>query len=152
MPESVVQVTEGSGKLLHTFQRTIGANSVEDEVVLNGEQYLATYRIATAQTSVATASSHLLQIMAGATLNVYIRSIRVYQVAMATAAAITVVALFRLTTAGTGGTVMAPQPLDTTDAASGSTSMTLPTVKGTEAANPLDYAEAYWLQTLPCAT
>lgn len=152
MAESIVQVTEGSGKKLHTFNRTIGANSVEDEVIVLGEQYLASYGAGTqAQVSVATANSHLFQLMAGASLNVYVREIRVYQAAVATAAAINFLAIFRLTTAGTGGTAITPQPHDTTDAASGAAAMSLPTAKGTEAAAWIDGAEVYWLQTMPTA-
>jgi hypothetical protein len=152
MPESLVQVTEGSGKKLHTFQRTIGANNVEDEIMVLGEQYLASYTIGTqVQVSVATASSHLLQIMAGASLNVYLRSIRVYQAVAATTAAINFLAVYRLTTAGTGGTAITAVAHDTTDTAAGATGMTLPTVKGTEAANWVDGAEVYWLQTMPTA-
>ena len=78
MAESIVQVTEGSGKKLHTFNRTIGANSVEDEVVLLGENYLASYMIVAAA-SAATANSHVLQIMAGASLKVRVRRIEVQQ-------------------------------------------------------------------------
>lgn len=152
MAESIVQLNTGTGgPKLHTFNRTIGANSVEDEVVIAGEQYLATYRVATAQVSLATANSHLLQIMAGASLNVYVRSIRIFQAAVVTAAAINAIALFRLTTAGTGGTALTPQPLDSSDAASGAAAMSLPTVKGTEAATQLDFVECYWLQTMPTA-
>jgi len=141
MAESIVQVTEGTGKKLHTFQRTIGANSVEDEVVLLGENYLAGYTVApVANISIATVNAHALQIMAGATLNVYIRRIEVYQSVLATAAGYMGLAVYRLSTAGTGGTVYTPSKLDPADAASGATAMTLPTAKGTEGV-------ALWLGT-----
>ena len=133
MPEGYAQINEGSGKKLHTFQRTIGANTVEDEVMLLGEQYLAHYRVVpTSAVSLATGSSHLLQIMAGASLAVYVRRIRIYQVVAATTAAINNISLFRLSSAGTGGTSVTPAPADTTDSAAGATAMTLPTAKGTE--------------------
>jgi hypothetical protein len=151
MPESVVNVTEGSGKLLHTFQRLVGSNTVEDEVVISGEQHVPTYSVGSGQTALTTAASHVVQIMAGATLNVYLREIRVYQVATATAAAISPIALIRLTSAGTGGSVLSPFPHDTNDPGSGATVMQLPTVKGTEVGTYMDIAEAYWLQTLPTA-
>jgi len=136
MAESLVQVTEGSGKKLHTFARTIGANTVEDEVVLLGENYLASYTVQHAQASVstATANSHLMQIMAGASLKVRIRLIAVYLHQTATAVSLGAFQLVRLTTAGTGGTAITPNPLDPSDAAAGATAMTLPTVKGTEGA------------------
>ena len=148
MAESFVNMTEGSGKKAHTFQRVIGANTVEDEVVILGEHYLAEYVATPAAVSTATAASHLAQLMAGSSLNVYIRSIEIYQLAAVTTAAIDEIDLFRLTTAGTGGTVVTPLPLDTTDAASGATCMTLPTVKGTEAANPIYRISAQFTQTI----
>jgi hypothetical protein len=150
MPESIVQVTEGSGKKLHTFQRTIGANAVEDEVILHGEPYLASYIQNATAASTATANSHLLQLMAGASLNVYVRQIRCYQTALATTAAIARLQVLRLTTAGTGGTAQsAAQALDTTDAAATATAMTLPTVKGTEAAVSLRGLTGSFIQTVP---
>lgn len=137
MAESLVQVTEGAGKKLHTFSRTIGANVVEDEVVVPGEPYLASYVIAPASIAVATANDHLLQIMAGASLLVRIRRIRIQLFTPPAAAGTLGINLLRLTTAGTGGTVVTPQKQDNNDAAAGMTAMTLPTVKGTEGANAL---------------
>ena len=147
MAESIVQVTEGTGKKLHTFNRTIGANSIEDEVVLLGENYLASYTVTTAGVSTATANSHTLQIMAGASLKVRIRRIEVWLYNPATAAAITQVDLFRLTTAGTGGTVITPAVMDPAEAAAGATAMVLPTAKGTEGVL-IRRAVPYLLQTV----
>lgn len=149
MAESFINQTEGSGKKAHTFQRVIGGNTVEDQVTLLGEHYLATYNVVTAAagTSAATAASHILQIMAGASLNVFVRWIKVYQLAPATAAAIDALELVRLTTAGTGGTVVTPAALDTADSASGATAMTLPTVKGTEGTF-IERATVQWTQTV----
>ena len=67
MAEAFVNVTEGSGKKLHANDRSIGANTVLDEVMLLGENYLPSYLGVTSAASVstATANSHLLQIMAG---------------------------------------------------------------------------------------
>lgn len=146
MAESIVQVTEGTGKKLHTFNRTIGANSVEDEVVLSGLPYLATYAVAFAGIAVGTANDHILQIMAGATLNVYVHLIRFYQRASATTAVYAEFQLIRLTTAGTGGTVRSFLAHDSTDAAVGATAMSLPTAKGTEG-SVLAVQDAYFTQT-----
>jgi hypothetical protein len=133
MAESLVQVTEGSGKKLHTWQRTIGANAVEDEVILHGEPYLATYVIApVASVSLATANDHIFQVMAGSSLHVLVRRIRLYQTVAATTANYDQFSLLRLTTAGTGGTALTPAPLDTSDSAAGCTAMTTPTAKGSE--------------------
>lgn len=135
MAESFVNVTEGSGKKLHAFQRTIGANTVEGQTIVVGEQYLAEYTVATvAQVTTATANSHLLQVMAGASNRLRIRRIEVSQSGLATTAAFMQVAIYRLTTAGTGGTSITPQLLDPADSAAGATAMTLATVKGTEGA------------------
>lgn len=147
MAESIVQINEGTGKKLHTFNRTIGANSVEDEVVILGDQYLASYTIGIpADISTATALSHLVQIMAGASLRVQIRRIEVHQAALATTAAIAAIDVVRLTSAGTGGTVVTPPQLDPADAASGATCMTLPTAKGTEGAT-IARGSLYFMQT-----
>jgi hypothetical protein len=132
MAESQIQVTEGVGKKIHTFARTVGANTVEDEVVIVGQPFLATYTAIATIISAATAASHLMQLMAGASLNVYVTRVRLTQVAAATTGAFARAHIIRLSTAGTGGTAATPSPLDSSDAASGATGMTLPTVKGTE--------------------
>lgn len=134
MAEGFVNVTEGSGKKLHTFNRTIGANDVHDELVQLGEPYLATFISPNAGAiAIGTANDHIVELMAGATLNVYVRRIEVYQAVLVTAAAIAQFAIFTLSTAGTGGTAQTIRALDSTDSGSlGSSAMTLPTVKGTE--------------------
>lgn len=148
MPEGIVQVTEGTGKKLHTFQRVIGANTVEDEVVLYGEQYTATYIAGmTPPASTATLASHLFQLMAGATLKVRVRRIEMHISTPATAAALADIQLLRLSTAGTGGTAANPVAFDSTDATAGATGMVLPTVKGTEG-TLLIRAYPYMIQTI----
>lgn len=150
MAESLVNTTEGSGKKLHTYQRTIGANNVEDEIALIGDQYLATYNASTAGVSAATANDHLIQIMAGSTLHVQIRRILVYQSALATTAAFANLQVLRLTTAGTGGTATTPAVYDPNDAGSGATAMSLPTAKGTEGTR-LWNGSVGFTQTVPTA-
>lgn len=147
MAESTVQVTEGAGKLLHTWTRTIGGNTVHDEAVWLAEAPLATYTVRGASLSTATLDSHLLQIMAGATLHVLVRSIRVYQQVAATTAALVACDIVQLTTAGTGGGAVTPVRVDTGDAAAGATGMTLPTAKGTEG-SIIDSAAGYFVQTI----
>jgi len=132
MAESFVEVSEGTGTKLHSHQRVIGANTVEDEVVILGEPYLASYIARTDSISTTTADSHVLQVMAGASLKLRIRRIFIGQSGSTTADTNTRIAVVRLTTAGTGGTAITPGPVDTADAASGATAMTLPTSKGTE--------------------
>jgi hypothetical protein len=149
MAEAFVNVTEGSGKKLHANDRTIGANTVLDEVVILGENYLASYiaNSSAGASSTATAASHLLQIMAGASLKVRIRRIEMYQIGPATTAVLMDTRLVRLTTAGTGGTVQTVNVMEPGDAAAGATAMSIPTVKGTEGATMLMSA-VYMMQTI----
>jgi hypothetical protein len=149
MAESFVNVTEGSGKKAHTNQRTIGANTVEDEYVVKGVPFFASYVVGAGSISAATANSHLLQLMAGASLNVYVTRIRVYQFGLATTAAQGRLLVFRVTTAGTGGGAITALPFDTSDAAAGAAGMSLPTVKGTEAAAAFWSSASQFMQTVP---
>lgn len=150
MAEAFVNVTEGSGKKLHGWDRTVGANSVVDEFVIPGQYPYATYIAFSSTTSIATANDHIMQLMAGASLNLYVRRIRVEQVVAITTASIVQFQLYRLTTAGTGGTAITPRPTDSTDAAAGATAMTLPTAKGTEGVL-LDTRATFYMQTQPVA-
>lgn len=149
MAESIVQVTEGVGKKLHTWSRVVGASTVEDEFVLPAEYPLPSYTTIALVISFATVNDHILQLMAGAALNVRIRRIRITQHAGATAAAAGAINVVRLTTAGTGGTVVTPRRNVSADAAAGATAMTLPTVKGTE--GDMWWAESYNARQTPPA-
>jgi hypothetical protein len=160
MAESLVQVTEGAGKKLHTNSRVIGANTVEDEVTIPGEPYLASYFAAFGNISVGTANDHILQLMAGASLNVRIRRIAIHQLALAGAAAAIQMLVVRLTTAGTGGSAVTPRRANAADPNSGAAGMTLPSTKGTEgdffqrwamplfAAHPITAQPFEWTQLL----
>ena len=122
-----------------------------DQKVVLGEQYLPTYVLGSQGiASTATSLSHLLQIMAGASLNVRIRRIRVWQVAVATTAALASFVIIRLSSAGTGGTVQTAAPLVPSDGPSGATGMTLPTVKGIETTS-ISQQGVYFVQTIPTA-
>jgi hypothetical protein len=134
MPESYIGLAEGVGKKAHSFQRVIGANTVEDEVTIAGLPYLATYTVTGTGVAIATADEHILQIMAGASLNVYLYRLLAFQQAVAGTAAIAQFRIIRLTTAGTGGSSLGISPLDTSDAAVGATGQARPTAKGTEGA------------------
>ena len=79
MSEGFVQVPESGTKKLHADQKTIGANDVLDEYTLPGETFLATYNMTSDVVLLTTANSHPLQLMAGSTLNLYVRRIRIYQ-------------------------------------------------------------------------
>ena len=131
MAENFVNVTEGSGKKLHSFNRTIGANDVHDEIVIATQQYLASYSAIYSGAPTATANSWLCQLQAGASLNVYVNRIRIVQRIAPGATTIQTFEIRRSTVAGTAGTAVTARPYDSTDAASGATGILLPTA-GTE--------------------
>lgn len=146
--DSTVQVAEGVGKFLRMHQRSIGGTNVQIEGVQIEDSAYAVYSVTASGISLATANSHLIQFMAGAGTTLYLHLLRVYQLALATVAAIDELQLFRLTTAGTGGVVAPPQRMDNTDAVDTFTAMTLPAVKGAEGANPLVRASIQTTQTV----
>lgn len=148
MPEGLVQVTEGSGKKLHTWQRTIGANNVEDEAVFPAEYPMPTYSVLVNAASIATGNDHIITLNAGASTYVRIRRIRLTQVANATTASQSRISLYRTTTAApTGGTALTPNPFDSADSAASAAARSLPAAKGTEAAILLD-ANITWRQAI----
>lgn len=148
MADTSFAITAGAGTPVHSVTTSIGGTTVHDQVWKQGPPWLATYTVAVPGISTATANSHLMQLMAGATLNVYVTRIRVYQVAVATAAALARIDIHRLTTAGTGGGGQTEASHDTTDSASGAVSMTLPTANGTEGER-LHAATVGYIQTVP---
>jgi hypothetical protein len=129
---SSVQINSAGGTRLATNSYTEGGVTVHDEKTILGEPYTASYVLGFAAISIATSADHVLQIMAGSSLNVRIRRIRLYQLALAGTASTTPFIIHRLSTAGTGGTAVGARAVDSGDAAAGMTAMTLPTVKGTE--------------------
>lgn len=132
MSEGFVNVTEGSGKKLHTNEYTVGANTVGDEVVVLGPHPYPTYTVTTVA-STGTANDHLLCLNAGASLKVRVHRIYIEQTSNAASASAISLQVLRTTTAApTGGTALTPGSFDTSDAAAGATGRSLPTVKGTE--------------------
>ena len=125
-----ISVTEGTGKKLAASTYSENGQTVLDQKVIQGEPYIPAYTVTTSSVSTATANSHLIEIMAGAALNVRIQRIEVYQSVAATTATLALLQVLRLSAAGTGGGAVTPRPLDPADTA-GATAMTLPS-KGTE--------------------
>ncbi len=133
MAETGVLVPNTGSIKMHGWDRTItGPGTVQDEYIQHGEVGLPTYIISGSQTIPAAANDHIGQIMAGSTLPVRVRRIRVSQHAAPAAVAAMEHQVVRLTTAGTGGTAITARPYDTTAAAAGATGIALPGVKGTE--------------------
>lgn len=117
--ESYIQLPPNStGLKAHTNQRTIGANNVEDEVVVIGEQYLPSYITSGGLLTPSVATANTFAVLhAGASLKVRIRRIRVWAADKAATADSTSIALYRVTTAPTGGTSVVPEPLEPADVA-----------------------------------
>jgi hypothetical protein len=130
--ESLISVPEAAGKNLHSFQRSVASTAVEDQVVILGPPYLATYTVTAEGVSVATSSDHLLEVMAGGSLHVRVERVEIKQVANANALTMAKIRVYRLTSAGTGGSALTPAPHDAADGASGATAMTIPAANGTE--------------------
>jgi hypothetical protein len=148
--ESIVQVTEGVGKKLHTNSYTVGANTVEDEFSVPGPYPYATYSITSAFSGVTTATSgdDIFQIMAGASLKVRIVAIDVYGTTI-TAAAELSWTVMRLTSAGTAGTAITPRPFDSADAAAGATAAVgVPNATHGTAGVTLDFGRVWPPQTV----
>jgi hypothetical protein len=143
--ETGVAVTEGSGKTLHGWDRTIGGTLRQDEFILPGEYPYATYTFTATGVATTTANSHLMQVMAGSSLNVRIRRILITQSAAAAAVTTLPLQIVRLSTAGTGGTAITARAHDSADSAAGAAGMTLPSSKGTEG-NFL-WSRTIWLGT-----
>lgn len=123
----------GATQKFATVDETVASDiSKAYRSVLSGA-FIATYLIPISTAiSGGAANSHLLQIMAGASLDVLLLDIELDQFASAGAATRAQWEFRRLTTAGTGGTAITPNPHTSADAASGAAAMTLPSLKGTE--------------------
>jgi hypothetical protein len=132
MPTSYVSFDEGTTKKVRTFQRTDGGDTVYEWMYSESEPPLDAYTVTALNIAGVTANSHLLQVMAGASLRVGIRRITIYQYGAANATRQVRFGVYRLSTAGTGGSAITPDPLDPASAASGATAATLPSSKGTE--------------------
>lgn len=133
MAESYIGVTEAGtpDAKLRSFSRTVGVNTTEEEIHLLGEPYLATYSVTATGFTTATGGQTRVQLMAGASLNLRINRIQIYQRALGAADATQLFQIVRLTAAGSGGTAVTPAPFDSGDAAAGATCQydmtTLPT-------------------------
>ena len=124
-----IAVTEGAGKKLAADTYTENSQVVLDQKVILGENYIASYSANAGGVS-CNVSAHLFQIMAGSSLNVRIRRVRIIQDGVAGAATYTRIYVVRLTSAGSGGSATTPAPMIGTDGASGATAMSGMTATG----------------------
>jgi hypothetical protein len=142
--ESTVAVTEGSGKNFHTIATSIGGTTKEDQVVVTGEHYLATYSALAAGVSTATSASHLAVLEGDGTNYIRLHRIYISQVAAAGAATLAQYQVFRTTTASTTGTALNPRPFDGADTNPyAGRAVTIPGAKGTEGNQLLHFR--HWL-------
>lgn len=133
MAGSHIQVTTGSGPFIATgASYTEASTTVLDQKVIEGEPYLPAYH-AWMISCGAAANAHVMALMAGASLNVYIRRISLF--GTAAGAGELIMQVTRLTSAGnTNNGTNGLGQLDATDSAPGATILTSPTNKGTEGA------------------
>src|ERR1035437_994874 len=142
-----VAITEGTGKKMASVTYAEAGQTVLDQKVILGEQYLPTFTVTAVGISTTSTGAHLLQVMAGASLNLRLRRIAVWQSALATTAAIVDLSVLRLSSAGTGGSPITPTPADPSDSAT-STAMSLPAAPGTTATVILQPSVCF-IQTVP---
>lgn len=137
MAESSISITEGSGKDLQTYARSVASTTRENQYVLPGESGLPTYTaFATMRANVA--NSHLMIIQGDGTNYARLRRLTIKQANIATASTMEI-KVFRTSTEGTGGTAVTPRSIGLGDAVYGGTVATLPTTKGTEGAQLLQF-------------
>lgn len=131
-PHTYVSVDEGADRQLSGITRSIASNDVTQMEAAVTLPYIPTYTVVAGPIPLATASSHILQLL-GSTINRdLLRYIEVTQVGNAASAKQIEFELRRLDTAGTGGTSVTPNPVDPVDGATTARGMTLPSSKGTE--------------------
>lgn len=132
--ESVIGITEGSGKNQHTITTTWGGTAKEDQVVVLGTGHLPTYSMNGTAISTATSASHLFALEGDGTN--YIHVTRIFVAGsddVPAAAALVQLQVFRTTTASTTGTALNPRPYDGADTNPwGGRAVSLPGGKGTE--------------------
>lgn len=145
MAASAILYTPGAGGKAHAESLTIGANTADVPYAILFDPRLPSYTASSGAVLTTTAASHMLQLMAGSSLNVRIRRVRVTELTPPAAVSALELQIVRLTTAGTGGGAITASKKDNGDAAAGATGMTLPTAKGTE--GTIFWDESCWLGT-----
>lgn len=132
MSESTVAITEGSGKYLHTWSRSIGSTTREDQATFPAEFPLSTYTAA-ATMRANTANSHLMMLQGDGTNYVRVRRITIRQANILATASTLAIQVLRTSTAGSGGTAVNGRAFDAGDTTPyAGTIQSLPTSKGTE--------------------
>jgi hypothetical protein len=150
--EGKISATEGAGKNVHTFDRTIASVLVQDQFVLPGEFPYPSYFVHAQGVSGANSGDDLMQVMAGSANYVRVRRIEISQRVPITTAQEFTVDVTRLTTAGTGGVAVTPARFDNGDPAAGaSAASTVPNATHGTAGTILRSLRIWGLQTPPTA-
>jgi hypothetical protein len=129
--ESVVALTEGSGKNFHTISNSYGGTTKEDQVVVLGLAANPKYSGIANAVATTTSAAHLFAIEADGANYVEIKSVVITQVAGATTQTLAQFQGFRTTTASTTGTALAPKAFNSTGTYGGRC-VSIPGAKGTE--------------------
>ena len=129
--ESVVAVTEGSGKNFHTISNAYGGTTKEDQVVVLGLTNNAKYASIANSIATTTSAAHLSVLEADGTNYLEIKSVLIRQVVGATTYTLAQFQGFRTTTASTTGTALAPKAFNGTGTYAGR-AVSIPGAKGTE--------------------
>ena len=132
MADDSIGVATGTDAYLDTVSRTIDAQERHAHRIVLGWSSDATYSVVASNASTETTNDHLLQIMGDGTNYSRLLRYRITPMDVPAAADILEVAIYRLATAGTGGTGITPHPLDAADSAYAGGAMKLPSSKGTE--------------------
>lgn len=131
MAESIILVGDTTKKV-HTNSYTVGANTVEDEVVVFGPYPYPTYTALIQAASIAVAGDHLITLNSAAGTKTRIHLIRLRWSGPGTAAVVRAFPILRTTTTNpTGGKAITIAAHDTVDTV-GATARSIPAVKGTE--------------------
>ena len=107
MTANQITYTEGAGAVLDAYSRTYGAGEQKVQKVITVHTDAPTYSIALCGIGIGTSTDHLLQLMNGASGVMIVTRVHVAQFALAGADAAWGFDLFRLTSAGTGGSSVA---------------------------------------------
>lgn len=129
MAEGLIGIDEPSAadKNLHSWSKTVGANTVQDQVIVKGDAFSATYIASFANIATTTSSSHIVALEADGTNYIKIRRISLWQRTLAGVVNRLDTQVLRTTTASSAGSTITPAPVDTGDSAFGGVCRTLPT-------------------------
>lgn len=134
MAESVIPITDGDGSGgLRAVDQTIGGSAVSTQYIAMGQTGARTYTARFQDVSLATANAHVLYIMGDGTVYPKWHEIHIDQGGTATGTAVPEFQVLRVTTRGTGGTVVSCRPFNPANTSPyGGSAVVLPATPGSE--------------------